>query len=290
MPDPASIFKTPEAEKQFMAAYEDVMALWPVPHDALDVPTRFGTTHINTAGPEDKPAMVLFPGFGANSAMWFPNIAALSAGHRVFAVDTPGQPGKSIPTRTLDTKNCTDWIDDVVDGLGLVKPFMGGISLGGWLALDFAIRRPGRASRVALIDPAASFEPMSRQFFWHSLIPFMIYPTRAGLVQYFKWMMQGYETDKRWGELMLQGILNTKPQPPLRAAAFSDAELRSIQTPVLLLIGARSIIYNPQRVYRRATQLIPRIRAQIIPDASHALLSEKSDVVNAEMVQFFQAE
>ncbi len=288
MPVPASIFKTPEAEKEFMDAYEDVLALWRVPHAALNVATHFGTTHINTAGPEDAPALVLLPGFGANSTMWFPNVAALSVSYRIYALDTVGQPGKSLPTQVLTPANSAEWLAEVLDGLGLERPFMGGISLGGWLALDFAIRQPGRVSRVALIDPAASFEPMSARFFWHSLIPFMIYPTRPGLIRFFKWMMQGYQTDKRWGELMLQGILNTKPQPPLRAKPFSDAELKAIQVPVLLLIGAKSVIYDPQRACQRASRLISGIQAMIVPDASHALLSEKSNLVNAQMLQFFQ--
>ena len=36
-----SIFKTPESERQFMAVYEAVLDLWPVPFEPLDVPTRF---------------------------------------------------------------------------------------------------------------------------------------------------------------------------------------------------------------------------------------------------------
>jgi pimeloyl-ACP methyl ester carboxylesterase len=67
--NPGSIFKTPEAEKLYLAAYEAVLALWPVPSDPLDVPTRFGITHVNASGPKGRPAMVLFPGFDANSTM-----------------------------------------------------------------------------------------------------------------------------------------------------------------------------------------------------------------------------
>jgi len=87
-----SIFKTPDLEKQYMDFYETVLSLWNLPHQALDVTTRFGTTHINAAGSVESPAMVLFPGFGANSTMWFPNIAVLSSRFRVYAVDTNGQP------------------------------------------------------------------------------------------------------------------------------------------------------------------------------------------------------
>jgi hypothetical protein len=80
MPLEKPLFKTPELEKQYMEIYEAVLGLWKVPQEAPDVRTSFGTTHINVAGSIEKPAMLLFPAFGANSTMWFPNIAILLGG------------------------------------------------------------------------------------------------------------------------------------------------------------------------------------------------------------------
>lgn len=232
--------------------------------------------------------MVLLPGFGANSTMWFPNVAALSSQFRVFAVDTNGQPGKSLPSQKLTASKSADWIAAVLDGQGLEKAHLVGVSLGGWLALNFAIRHPERVDRVVLLDPAASFSRMSAAFLWHSFMPIMVHPTRSGLIRYFRWMTRGYTVNEKWGELMLQGILNTRPQPPIRPVIFSDEDLRRLQAPTLLLIGERSVIYDPQRVYRRAMRLIPEVQAEIIPDASHALNAEKSEIVNERILRFCQ--
>jgi len=54
------------------------------------------------------------------------------------------------------------------------------------------------------------------------------------------------------------------------------------------MIGGRSVIYDPQRVYRRATRLIPGIQAEIIPDDSHGLNAEKSEIVNERIPTFCQ--
>ena len=45
MPKNLSIFKTPENQAKYMAAYDAVLALWPVPYESLDIPTRFGKSH-----------------------------------------------------------------------------------------------------------------------------------------------------------------------------------------------------------------------------------------------------
>jgi pimeloyl-ACP methyl ester carboxylesterase len=283
-----SIFKSSVLEKQYLDAYDAVLALWPVPVEALDVPTRFGKTHVNISGLPEKPAMVLLPGFGANSTMWFPNISDLSSRYRVYAVDTIGQPGKSIPTRQMNAQNSPEWMRDVFDGLGIEKAHLVGVSLGGWLSLNFALHAPERVRQIVLLDPAASFERMSAAFFWHSLIPIMIYPTRDGLIRYFRWMTQSYQVDRSWAELMLLGILNMRPQPPIRATVFNDAELRRMKAPTLLLVGGRSVIYDPERACQRATRLMPNLEAEIIPEASHALTMEKSEIVNARILQFCQ--
>jgi pimeloyl-ACP methyl ester carboxylesterase len=287
-PNSRSTFKSLELEKQYMTAYQSVLSLWPVSSEPLEIKTRFGTTHVNACGSQDKPPMILIPGFGANSTMWFPNVAVLSSQYRVYALDTPGQPGKSISGPVINASNSSDWIAEVMDGLGLEKANLVGISLGGWLALNFAIHFPEGTDHVVLLDPAASFSKMSTAFLLHSFLPIMVNPTRSGLIKYFRWMTQGYRVNPAWAELMLLGILNTRPQPPIRATPFHEAQLRSIRAQVLVLIGGRSVIYNPETVHQRASRLIPNAQAEIIPNASHALNSEKSELVNARILQFCQ--
>jgi pimeloyl-ACP methyl ester carboxylesterase len=112
-----SIFKTLDDEKQYMELYDKVLTQWNIPVECKEIATRFGKTHINVAGSKNNPPMVLIPGFGANSAMWYPNAAALSIHFRIYAVDTNGQPGKSGPDEKLNTLNSSDWITQVLDGL-----------------------------------------------------------------------------------------------------------------------------------------------------------------------------
>ena len=70
-----------------MAAYDTALALWPVPYESFDVPTRFGNTHIIASGPKGAPPLVLLHATSASATMWFPNIADLSREYRVYALD-----------------------------------------------------------------------------------------------------------------------------------------------------------------------------------------------------------
>lgn len=145
--------------------YDTVLAKWNVPTESLDITTRFGVTQINASGARENPALILLPGFGANSTMWYPNVASLRNKFRIYAVDTNGQPGKSTPSQKLTAANSAGWIAEVLDGLELEKAHMAGISLGGWLTLNFAIHKPERVVRAVLLDPAASFENLSAPFY-----------------------------------------------------------------------------------------------------------------------------
>jgi pimeloyl-ACP methyl ester carboxylesterase len=284
----STLFKTPSFCEEYLRLYDSLLSTWPTKPDQLDRETSFGITHINVIGPRDAPALLLLPGFGANSTMWFSNIGSLSQHFRVYAIDTIGQPGRSIPFKSLEASTTAEWLLELMDTLSLGKPSLAGVSLGGWIVLDFSIKHPDRVKGIALLDPAASFAPMSFTFFLHSLIPIMIYPTRNGLTRYFKWLTRGKATNSQWGELMIRGILHCKPRSPVRAAPFTDAQLRLCATPTLLLVGEKSVIYDPAKAVKRAETFMPNVRSEIIADASHGLNYEQADLINSRLVSFFE--
>lgn len=119
------------------------------------MPTREGETFILVSGCEHAPPLVLLHGSGANATTWRGDVAAWSEHFRVHAVDLVDEPGPSATSRPeLSTEASALWLDDVLSGLGLERVALVGMSLGGWIALDYAIRRPGRLTRMALGCPA----------------------------------------------------------------------------------------------------------------------------------------
>jgi len=155
-------FRSDAAQAQFEQAYDTALAAWPVPHQSLQLETGLGPTHVIASGATSAPAVVLLPSFSATALLWAPNVAALSACHRVYAVDVVGQPGLSRALRKIRRReDFSGWLSEVLDALHLRRTALVGASFGAFLAANQAIAEPLRVERLALIGPAGVFVGMS---------------------------------------------------------------------------------------------------------------------------------
>lgn len=158
-----SIYRSATGAAAVEGRYRDLLDRWPVPSEQLRLSTREGTTFVVACGPEDAPPAVLIQGSGANAAMWLPDMAVWAKEFRVFAVDLLGEPGLSAPSRpklASDAYAC--WLDEVLNLLGLAEVSLVGVSLGGWVALDYATRQPERVRRLVLVSPSGLGRPRLR--------------------------------------------------------------------------------------------------------------------------------
>jgi len=103
------------------------------------------------------------PGGGSSSLMWIPNIETLSRHYRTYAVDNIYDFGRSVYSREFTgADDFTVWLDELLDSLGLENDVnMAGLSYGGWLAGEYALRHPGRIRKAVLLAPAATILPLS---------------------------------------------------------------------------------------------------------------------------------
>ena len=70
---------------------------------------------------------------------------------------------------------------------------------------------------------------------------------------------------------------------------FSNQELKQIDLPTLLLIGAAEKIYNPQKAIERAHRWMPDLTAEIIPNAGHLLIMDQPEIINALILRFLSS-
>src|SRR5216683_1963413 len=93
---------------------------------------------------------------GAGVYWWMPAHELLAARHRVHA---PVHPGFGASEGYEEIEGIDDLVFhtlDVMDALGLERADVVGLSLGGWLAAELALRHPGRVNRLVLVDAAGT--------------------------------------------------------------------------------------------------------------------------------------
>lgn len=191
---------------EFYAAYDRVLQKWPVEVESIDMSTAHGTTRVNACGSADHPALVLLPGAGATSTVWFANVAALARHYRVYALDLMGDVGRSVPGETSigSVDELLDWLSTVLDGLDLPTAAICGHSYGAMIALAYSLRNGSRVEALTLLDPNGCFGPMSAQYLLHA-IPILLSPNDTRQRRFVEWETGGRELDSDWLDVLALG-------------------------------------------------------------------------------------
>src|ERR1700722_11816855 len=158
------------AREKFMTAYERVFSLWPQPVEEFDIETAPSTTRVHAYRPHPGgEPVVLLTGAGFNAAGWYPHVAALAQAGPVYGVDVPGDPNPSILRAPLTPltppESCAAWLDELLGQLSDRPAHLVGLSWGGWVAMNQAIRAPGRVASITLLDPAG-LTKLDARFWW----------------------------------------------------------------------------------------------------------------------------
>lgn len=265
-----SIYKSPSGEKEIMALYDVALTHWPVAYETFTLPTRHGKTFIITSGEGTAPPLILLHGAASNAVSWLGDVAGYSSHFRVYAVDIPGDPGKSAQNRLAwDGPGYAEWLEDVLDGLKIKKTALLGLSQGGWLALKFATYCPERVDKMVLLTPGG------------------VVPTRISFIlKAVFFSMFG-----RWGaEKLNRIVLGKQPIHPEalkfmgaimthfkaridKEYLFSDDELKRLDMPILLLGGTEDAIRSMSGVVTRMKKFAPKLEVILIPHTGHVLIN-----------------
>jgi pimeloyl-ACP methyl ester carboxylesterase len=266
-----SIYKTDAGRDAIHALYRRALQAWPVPHAELTLSTCQGDTFVIASGDAAAPPLVLFHGSGANSSTWIGEVASLSRDRRVYAVDLIGEPGFSAETRPpLASDAYAQWLDDVWDGLGIAAASVAGISLGGWLAIDYAVRRPSRVGSLSLISPSGIGRQNSGVLLQAAiLLQFGAWGRRRALH-----LVTGSDRlPKEVTDFVLAIFSHFRPRMerlPLR----TDGELASLAMPVQLILGSTDRLIRSTDTRVRMERTVKDLHLTWLEHEGHMLGSQ----------------
>jgi pimeloyl-ACP methyl ester carboxylesterase len=271
-----SVFKSKEGQTAVLKVYDSLLERWPVPYEAFHVDTCCGNTYVIASGLSDLPPLLLLHGTSSNLTMWIGDIEEYSRCFRVFAIDIPGEPGKSGDEQyPLEKSIYQEWLRDVFQKLELKRASLIGISLGAWMAIDFSAQYPEMVEKLVVLSPSG-IGPQKNSFLFKSL-PLMLLGER-GFMKITR-LVNGDEPipDEavQYSRLISQNF-NLRSMVPV----FFDDELKRLTMPLLLFAGGKDVLLNSRITVERISKLLPKAETNLIPEAGHVLIHLRNQILH----------
>ena len=238
--------------------------------------------HRGTLQPK-APPLVLVHGAGGNLMHWPGELRRLPD-HEVYALDLPGHGRSSGPGQT-EISAYTEVVREFADALKLRAFVLGGHSMGGAIALEFALRYGGRLAGLILVGTGARLRVAPEIL---TGIQNDIESTTALLAEW----AHGENVDPHLQRIYLRRLREVDPEVLagdfLACDAFDRrADVAAITVPALILCGAADRMTPVKYSQFLATQM-PGARLIILPGAGHmAMLEPLSRRAVADAVQRF---
>ena len=287
-------FRSPAAKERYLARYDDRAREWPVASETRMVETFWGQTFVRISGPVAAPPLVLLPGANATSLQWLPNIEALSRVYRTYAVDNVYDFGRSVYARHfVSAFDFVQWMDELFAALELGNDLtLMGLSYGGWLAGQYALRHPDRMAGAVLLAPAGTVMNLRPAFIWRAILAAI--PHRIFVRNLIYWLAEDSvtrsEAMRREIDAFVEdgylGLRCFKFKQLVNPTVMSDGELASLDVPILFLVGENEKLYSASEAAERLRRVAPGIETEIIPDAGHDLTLAQAQVVDSRVLTF----
>jgi pimeloyl-ACP methyl ester carboxylesterase len=237
--------------------------------DGLDV-------HYYTAGVGEP--VVAIHGGGGDARTWRRNISELSRKYAVYAPDLPGYGG----SQPLDGKyyipELSDFVEKFTRKLGLETFNLVGHSLGGGVALSFALQFPAKIKKLVLVSSLCLGNEVAG---WLRLFSLPAFISSIGAMFIFgfncvKWLLNQLNPAKYIlplspASMTVGGGISTSYR---RQALVLERQLPDIKMPTLLVWGGRDSVVPVKQAYS-AAKMIPDCRVEVFKKSGHNVHREQ---------------
>jgi len=266
-----TVFKNDAARKRMEHWYRRFLERIPVKTGSTEIETSFGKTHLLTIGDSSNPPLVCLHSMMTSSAHLASELVALLDRFFIIAPDIPGQSVRGLPVRLSFTDNShADWLGQVLDGLSLQQVHLLGVSLGGFVARQFASSHPERVKSLVLIVPAGIVQGSLVKGFAKMAIPMIMYrlsPNEKRRSALVKHLITTWDED--WVGYLGDAFNDFTPNlkiPPLA----SPEDLERLTMPCLVIGAEHDISFPGGKVIERVQAHIPGVQTELIRDSLHS--------------------
>jgi len=242
--------------------------------------------------------LVLVNGLGSDLTEWLYQIPIFSARYRVIAFDNRGAGKSGAPPGPYTTAQMADDAAALLNELGIVRAHFLGVSLGGMIAQQIALRHPGTVDRLVLACTAPggahSIRPSPEAMAAFARDPYADLEAQIRRTIPYLYTERYCRERPEEVEAFVGRRLAVPADPAGTAAQLSAAvghdageRLAQIAVPVLVITGTEDLLVPPENS-RRIAERIPGARLVLLPGAPHRLFAENADTFNREVLAFLK--
>ncbi|WP_336229362.1 alpha/beta fold hydrolase [Scytonema sp. PRP1] len=247
--------------------------------------------------------VILLHGIGSSVETWAYNISVLAQHHRVYAVDLVGAGRSDKPPVTYSLTYLAQFVKDFMDALSIECASLIGNSLGGGVALQFALDFPQKLEKLVLVNSLGLGKEITLTLRLATL-PFvgrLFKPTRSGTALALKQSV--YDStliSNEWVELFYQIATLPRAWEAVVALIKTNIDLFGVRTeiynrivdrlptitaPTLVLWGRQDRVL-PVAHAAVATLGLPNARQHIFDPCGHWSQIEHSEEFNTLVLEF----
>ncbi len=248
--------------------------------------------------------VILIHGLGASADIWGYNVEALAEQHRVYVPDVIGFGRSDKPGPSFSPFDYTPFLDDFLNILRIEGASLIGQSLGGAIALHYALQFPQKVRKLVLVDSAG----LGKEVIWTlrlMSIPLVgelvSYPSRKGVELFFKFAVRDpalvtkdfvdlyYNFFSRPGFQkfllkIVRSIINVAGAREEVLAPLRN-NLSKITQPTLIIWGERDRVLPLKHAYWGKEKL-PNAELKIIEGCGHIPFFERPEEFNKLVLEF----
>ena len=237
--------------------------------------------HYETTGGGDT-TVCLVHGSGGTHGVWIRQMEGLADLARVIAIDLPGH-GESKGDGVGTIERAAAAVRDVLDRVGAASVVIGGHSMGGAIALAFALANPERTAGLMLIGTGARLRVLPK------ILETLERDYAEGVRFVIDLAVAANTAPETKDALARQTLRNPRPVMigDFRACHAFDvmARLGEIRAPTLVVCGDEDQL-TPVKYSRYLRDHIAGARLVVVPGAGHYVQLERPDETTAAIRQF----
>ncbi len=240
--------------------------------------------------------LVLMHGFPLDSRMWEAQIGDLSSRFRIIAPDFRGF-GKSQAAGPFTVASLAEDIHALVATLDVKQPIIAGLSMGGYVAINYARKFAGSFRALILIDTKDAGDDAAQKETRNRMIEVARTKGSTAIAEMMQPKMLSRDTNEhRPGQVKaLRTIMEQCPAQTIEyaLAALRDRpdmteELPKIAVPTLIIVGDADAI-TPPAMAEGMQKRIRNSRLVVVPGAGHMAPMEQASQVNRVIRQFVES-